>query len=126
MEAAVIHAPPSTPVTTTTILLAPCRKAASVHVGTTKNAATAASHQRFAVHQSEPATQTATPTAIAEAAHHRNFLLPLCAIAAPIRICTSRRHSNVSAPVRVAKLPEYSSGSHHVLHQYREEPPAAA
>jgi len=37
----------------------PDRKPASVHVGTAKNAATAASHQRFAVRQSETATHTA-------------------------------------------------------------------
>ncbi|QCE10645.1 hypothetical protein DEO72_LG10g1876 [Vigna unguiculata] len=37
----------------------------------------------------------------------------------PICICTSRRHSSVSAPVRVDKLPEYNNnGSHQHLHHF--------
>jgi len=107
-----IHA--STPVTATTILFASCQKPASVHVGTAKNVATAASHQRFAVHKSEPAMQTTTLATIAEATRHRSFLLPLYAITAPICIWTSRCHNCISAPVRAAKSPEYSSSrSHH-------------
>ncbi|QCD81429.1 hypothetical protein DEO72_LG2g1755 [Vigna unguiculata] len=112
LKSRTIHA--STPVTATTILFASCQKPASVHVGTAKNVATAASHQRFAVHKSEPAMQTTTLATIAEATRHRSFLLPLYAITAPICIWTSRCHNCISAPVRAAKSPEYSSSrSHH-------------